>query len=262
MKTATKELNMPTNEATSPEEAYRNAVLAAADGKTPMKADGQILVAAGRFENDFVEDVVRLRRRRQEATAPEQAAELRRQAAALDGPVVDPRSRPIESFKTPHEVIDMWVNFTAHANHQVTKTMEQAHHLRMDARTLENEALRFLRETSDPAIAAEIEQLGKQIGSLQVGISHRAELVNLDSAITSTRQQIDGLLKGERRSDTVQKVAEGRARLRALEAMRPGVADAVAANERDEKKIAALQTRIAELRREQFIPERMRWSLA
>lgn len=261
MSTTMKELNVPSNE-TTPEQAYRNAVIAAAVNMNTFRADQQLLIAAGRFAADFADDVIRLRRRFEEATAPAKAEELLRQAAALDVPPVDPRTMPLDSFKTTLEVIEAWSSFTSRATHQSYPAREEAHRLRMDARTIKGEAMRFLLETADPGIAAEIEQLGRQIASLRIGIEHRSELANLESSITSTRQHVDSLLKGPRRRDTEQKVSEGRARLRALEAMWPGVADAVAADARDEKKIASLQTRIDELRREQLNPKRMRWSVA
>jgi hypothetical protein len=258
------------NSGESAEHQYRAAIQAAAAGDGPApEPDRKLLDGALRLLSDWEADLATLRSRRKAAETlagiPALEAEADRLAAVASD---DGGGQLIADFGT---VGELWAALESYRRSQipgyVSPQKRAAHEARKQAQFDRNDATNALLRTADPALDRDAAELRRQIQGIQARIANRAPLVNLEQRIATQTNFVNELAAGSRWSvpgydprPTRDIWKDEKQKLRGMMAQRPMVADAQRETEADEKRIAALEGKIADLLASKLIPERMAWS--
>lgn len=253
--------------------AYREALLANARDGAEIPAE--IIRDAWRLPGDVQRDVKTFKERLEaRETLDERVPQLEREAEQLRLAARDARDslgeRPIASFATLAELFDAFEHFRERENpNLVSQKKLEAHTATMDARSTKNAAIAMLKRTADPNIAKRQDACRRQITSIRNEIAGRAAIVNIEAKIKRLEAEAEGMSRGKlperfqnaRAAGLANKVyAMLRSELNDAMAMRARRPAALAANARDQERIAGLEREIEALEASKLIAESLAWA--
>jgi hypothetical protein len=247
-------------------------VKAIARGERQAEPDREVIAAAGRFLGDFQRHLAIICQRTKDAHLLEvELPKLEKAAAAAEAEtVVDYGAIDPATCRTLKELAELLERYRESITPDVFGPAKlRAHQARSEVRALQSTRIDVqhrLASTADPAINAEMNELGGQIAKLQGQIETWASLRGLDEAIIQQRALCEELAAGHRSSRwsadrrSVRELYSGAKReLARLQTQLPGAERARAADEKARKEIEKLNAKITKLAESKLVAANANW---
>lgn len=219
---------------------------------------------------DFSADVKTYRQRAnaiaEYATFPEREAEVARMKIASAPATL--AAKPIAECATVGELFDSLEDYRmSRSPGVVSQAKLDIHQAETGLRSERQNAILTITETSDPAIAADANQLRRNIAELRRDIAQRADLIRLESDIAELTSEIEAFNRGIRPSTLMYDSRDNRTLYRAMRERRaalvesrPAAEKAKLDNARDEAEIARLGGEVEKIEAKRFVLDCMKWS--